>query len=55
VIVTPDLAVSSVRDTLSLITGLGDVDVDYTGNCKEFTYTVTMATKAGNQPELVVS
>lgn len=53
--VTPDLEVDVVRDTLSLIQGLGDVDVSYVGDCKAFTYTVTMATKAGDQPEMTVN
>lgn len=44
-----------VRDTLGQIQGLGDVDVTYTGDCKAFTYTVTMASKAGDQPEMTVN
>ena len=53
--VTPDLEVDVVRDKLSLIQGLGDVDVEHNGDCTAFTYTVTMATKAGDQTEMTVS
>ncbi|KAK7468036.1 hypothetical protein BaRGS_00036740, partial [Batillaria attramentaria] len=54
--VTPDLEseVDVVRDKLSLIQGLGDVDVTFNGNCAAFSYTVTMATKAGNQNEMTI-
>ena len=55
IIVAPDSREEEVRDALSLIPGLGDVDVDYYGDCKAFTYTVTMATKAGDQPEMTVT
>ncbi|XP_076438595.1 fibrocystin-L-like [Babylonia areolata] len=50
--VTPDLEVEVVRDKLSLIQGLGDVDVTHDGDCTAFTYTVVMATRAGDQTEL---
>ena len=52
---TPDLELEVVRDKLSAINTLGDVDVTYAGDCTAFTYTVTMATKAGDQNEMTVS
>ncbi|KAK7468041.1 hypothetical protein BaRGS_00036745, partial [Batillaria attramentaria] len=48
----PDLVV--VSDKLSAISTLGDVDVTFNGDCTAFQYTVTMATKAGDQNEMTL-
>ncbi|XP_076438726.1 fibrocystin-L-like isoform X2 [Babylonia areolata] len=53
--VTPDLEVDTVRDKLSAVQGLGDVDVERQGHCAAFTYTVTMATLGGDQPKLQIN
>lgn len=52
---TPESREEEVRDALGLIKGLGDVDVTYRGDCSAFTYTVAMATKAGDQAPMTVS
>jgi hypothetical protein len=53
--VTTDLKVESVRNSLSLVPGLDGIDLAYSGTCADFTYTVTMVTRPGNQPQLTVS